>query len=320
MKRSSSRSLSEALNPEPPFNRRAFLKGGAASLAAGALSLSRALGQDQEKDATGPVIDTNVYLGPCPFRELPLTTSQAQPDSVAKFADRISEQATSAWAGSFESLLRRDYDGINERLAKMVASQPSATRHFQLFGAINPKVSGWRETLRRIHQDHRMRGIRLHPNYHGYTLDDPDFAALLDAAAQRDLIIQIAVRMEDVRTQVPAAAVADVDPRPLTELLPVLPSTKIQLLNAMKSMSDSLLLARLTDLGVHFDVAMLEGMCGLARIIERVPEIALCYGSYAPFFYPESASLKLLESAPEMEPRNLAAVRSHHAENLLLRG
>ncbi len=305
------------LGLKAPFNRRSFLKSGAATLAAGALSLSRALTEDA--DPAGPVIDTNTYLGPCPFRELPLASTLDDAESLTRFATAIGESATTAWAGSFESVLRRDYDGINDRLAAMAAGDKAVARRFQLFGAVNPKVPGWTETLRRIHQGHRMRGIRLHPNYHGYTLDDPDFAALLDAAAQRDLIVQIVIRLEDVRTQAPAVAVADVDPRPLTELLPALPGLKLQLLNAMRSVADTLLMTRLSDLGVHFDIAMLEGMCGIARMIERVPEIRLCYGSYAPFFYPQAAALKLSESEPDLEQRNLAAVRSHHAENLLLR-
>ncbi|MCB1231280.1 MAG: hypothetical protein KDN19_13480 [Verrucomicrobiae bacterium] len=316
MKRSRNPSTS-ALDLAAPFNRRAFLRGGAATLAASALSLSRSLASAE--DTAGPVIDTNTYLGPCPFRQLPQTTLLEKPDTVGVFAGSVGKNATTAWASSFEALLRRDYDDVNDRLFKLTQADKNAARQFQLFGAINPKVSGWRETLRRIHQDYRMRGIRLHPNYHGYTLDDPDFAALLDAAAQRDLIVQIALRMEDIRTQHPAASVADVDPRPLTELLPVLPGLKIQLLNAMHTLSDRLLLARLSDLGVHFEIAMLEGMAGIARLVERVPEIRLCYGSYAPFFYTEAAALKLVESAPELDPRIMAGIRSHHAENLLLR-
>lgn len=300
----------------PPFDRRDFFKKSAATLAASALSLSHAT---PSGPVQAPVIDTNVYLGPWPFRQLPLATHSSAPESVATFSTALSRHSMVAWAASFEALLQRDFDGINDRLAHLASTDRDSGKSFQLFGAINPKLSGWRETLHRIHQRHHMRGIRLHPNFHGYTLDDPDFASLLDAASQRNLIVQIVVRMEDVRTQHPAASVADVDVRPLLELLPVLPALRLQCLNAMRSLSDTLLMGRLSELGVCFDIAMLEGMSGIARTIERVPEIKLCYGSYAPFFYPEAAALKLVESAPELGERSLSAVRSHHAENLLMR-
>jgi uncharacterized protein len=315
MKRPPHPSTAEMLTASP-YDRRAFLKRSAFTLATGALSLARpARGQDGKV----PMIDTNVYLGPCPFRRLPLETLLEKPESLTRFATVAAQHSVASWAGSFESLLQRDFDGINDRLAAMVAADKSASRQFQLFGAINPKIAGWRETLRRIDQQHRMRGIRLHPNFHGYALDDSDFVALLDAASQRDLIVQIALRMEDARTQHPAVTVADVDPKPLLELLPQMTGLRLQLLNAMRSLSDSLLLARLSELGVHFDTAMLEGMSGIARIVELVPEIKLCHGSYAPFFYPEAAVLKMAESAPDLDARTLAAIGSHHAENLLTR-
>lgn len=301
----------------PPFDRRAFFKKSAASLA-GALSIGQPA--RAAKSAPAPVIDTNVYLGACPFRHLPMQALAEDAASVERFAEAVSKHSVASWAGSFEALLHRDFDGINERLSTILAGSKSASRQFALFGAVNPKIGGWRETLRRVHQTHHMRGIRLHPNYHGYTLSDPDFVALLDAAAANDLIVQIAVRMEDERTRHPAVTAADVDPKPLLATLPKIPGLRIQLLNALRGGADALLLARLSDLGVHFDTAMLEGMAGIARVIEQVPEIKLCHGSYAPFFYPESSTLKIAESAPELDSRNLAAISSHHAENLLTKG
>lgn len=302
-----------------PFDRRNFLKNSMAAMGASALSLTGPLSASGQEQGT-PLIDTNAYLGPFPFRRLPLETRLESPDTLRAFTETMAEHNLSTWVASFEALLHRDYDQVNSRLVEMARFDKAAESQFQLFGAINPKVAGWRETLKRIHQDHRMRGIRLHPNYHGYILDDPDFAALLDAAAELGLIVQIAMRIEDTRTQHPAVQAPDVDPKPLLELLPQVPGVRLQLLNAMKSITDTLLLARLSILGVHFEIAMLEGMSGISRMVELVPEIQLCYGSHAPFFYPESAALKLEESAPDLDSRNLAAIRSHHAENLLMRG
>jgi hypothetical protein len=54
-----------------------------------------------------------------------------------------------------------------------------------------------------------MAGIRLHPNYHDYPLDAPAFRELLVEAKQRELPVQIAVRMEDGRTQHPRVMVED---------------------------------------------------------------------------------------------------------------
>lgn len=301
-----------------PFDRRNFLKRSAAAIGASTLSLTGPL-SSQSQEQGPPIIDTNAYLGPFCFRRLPLETQLGNPESLSTFTELMAEQSLSTWVGSLEALLQRDYNQVNARLSQLARSTPEAERQFQLFGAVNPKAPGWQETLRLIHQEHRMRGIRLHPNYHGYTLDDLDFASLLEAAAERSLIVQVAVRMEDPRTQHPAVTVPDVDAKPLLELLPQIPGVRLQLLNAMRSLTDTLLLARLSILGVHFDHAMLEGMSGLSRMVELVPEIRLCYGSYAPCFYPEAAALKLEESSADLDARNRAAICSHHAENLLLR-
>jgi hypothetical protein len=162
-----------------------------------------------------------------------------------------------------------------------------------------------------------MSGLRLHPNYHGYTLDAPEFRELLVEAEKRELTVQIAVRMEDPRTQHPQVVVSDVVVDPLVDLLAELKgkaAPRVQLLNALRSVRSSILLQRLSERGVHFEIAMLEGAAALESLGETIPAKQVEFGSYAPFFYLESALLKLAESdigAAEI------ALRCHNAENLL---
>jgi len=165
-----------------------------------------------------------------------------------------------------------------------------------------------------------MPGIRLHPSYHGYTLDDPEFEKLLNQVSGGKLserFIQIAPHMEDRRTQNPAVTVQATDPTPLLKLLPKFKGLRIQIINGLRTITNQKLQTDLANLGVHFDISMLESVAGIAR--STIPENRLCYGSYAPVFIPESAALKVKESQPDISKERLAALLHGNAEKLLPR-
>jgi predicted TIM-barrel fold metal-dependent hydrolase len=233
-------------------------------------------------------IDTNVYLSRWPFRRV-------EGDEPRDLVLRLRAQnVTQAWAGSFDGLFHRDMAGVNERLAHACAEHG---KDFLLpFGSINPKLPDWEEDLRRCHEQHKMRGIRLHPNYHGYTLDEPLFAHLLHAAMERNLIVQLAISMEDERTQPALAHVPHVDTAPLTGLLKDLPKLRLVLLNAFRGLRVAQIDSLVAAGDVCFDIAMLEGVGGVANLIAQAPLERILFGSYYPFFYFESSLLKLDES------------------------
>lgn len=287
------------------FSRRHFFRLATSATVAVALKPSSALAASSTAAA---LIDTNVSIGAWPFRRCPIDTT---PALVAKLRGG---GVTSAWAGSLDALLHKDVSGVNRRLVE------ECDRHGQgllvPMGALNPKLSGWEEELRRCAEAYRMPGVRLHLNYHGYTLADPLFARVLARATELGLLVQIATIMEDERTLHPLVNVRATNLAPLADLMKQHPTARVQVLNVFRTLRGAALIA-LAAHRVRFEIAMLEGVEGLANLLPQLPPDRLCFGSYAPVFYFESAQLKLKESV--LTADQLSAVCSRSAVSLLQR-
>lgn len=131
-----------------------------------------------------------------------------------------------------------------------------------------------------------MRILRLHPNYHGYTLEAPAFRELLSLAVSQRLLVQIVAQMEDERTQHPQVRVAPVDLKPLPALMKEMSEARVMLLNTNAAM----VLKHLQDCpNTTLDFAMIEGVGGVGNLLKDWPLNRLVFGSFAPVFHWESA-------------------------------
>jgi predicted TIM-barrel fold metal-dependent hydrolase len=252
------------------------------------------------------LIDTNVSLGRWPFRRVPLDETSAL---VAKLR---AHGVIQAWTGSFDALLHKDLSAVNARLAEDCRRRGRGL--LVPFGTVNLTLPGWEEDLRRCQEEHEMHGLRLYPNYHGYTLDAPAFARLLELATERKLLVQIACSLEDDRTQHARLPVPPVDILPLIGLLEKTPAARVQLINAFRSLRGKPVLD-LAAHGARFEIATLEGVQGIANLLRQIPGDRLCFGSHTPFFYFESAKLKLQESA--LSEAQIKAVCSDNARRFV---
>jgi predicted TIM-barrel fold metal-dependent hydrolase len=276
----------------------------AAVTGVGALVVAR---DGQGAAASAKLIDVNAYLSGWPLRHLP-------GEDTADLVSRLRRHGVAqAWVGSLDGLLHRDMAAVNARLADECRQQGDGL--LVPFGSINPKLPDWQDDLRRCVEEHRMPGIRLHPNYHGYTLDDPDFAKLLRLAAERRLIVQLALIMEDERTMHPLLRVEPTSVKGLPGLLKETPGLRIVLLNSQRALGGRALADLLGAGEVYVEIAMLEGVGGVANLLAQAPLGRVLFGSHAPLFYFESALLKLQESP--LSDEQLGAIRCANARRLL---
>jgi hypothetical protein len=274
------------------WNRRNFMKGSLAT-AASAHFLQASPGAAQQASLAASaesIVDTHVYLSRWPGRRVP----GDQPEELVSGLRK--QTVVQACAGSFDALLHKDIGAVNERLAA------DCTKYGQglllPFGAVNPMLPDWEEDIRRCHETYRMPGIRIHPSYHSYTLENRVVPRLLRMCTERNLIVQIVAWMEDERTQLPALQIEIVDLRPLAALLEAVPKARVMVLNGFVSPQSRQLpwgpLKRFDNL--VFDFAMLEQLMGLKALIDAIGVERVVFGSYSPMFYFESAFLKVREA------------------------
>ena len=250
-------------------------------------------------------IDTNVYLGHWPFRRHGF-------EETAKLVEKLrAVKVTQAWVASFEGVLHKDVAGANARLAE-------ACRGHEMLkpvGVVNPRIPDWPDDIRRCREVHKMHAIRVYPNYHGYAVDDPDFAQLLREAAKWKLLVQLVIKMEDERTHHPLVRVKDADLSMLPKVVTGIDGLKLQLLNCPLPASGEALVPIARSGDVFFEFAMQESVGAVAKLVNRVGADRVLYGSHFPLFHAESAMLKVKESALAEDVER--AIRTSNANKLI---
>ena len=300
------------------IDRRDFLKTSLAGITVASLAGESVAGEagPAESSQSPGIIDTNINLFDWPFRALKYR------DTAALVAKLKKHRIVQAWAGSFEALLSKDLNGVNERLAAECRNHGAG---FLIpFGSVNLAWPDWQEDVRRCHEIHKMPGIRICPGYQPFNLDHPDIESLLKMIAERALILQVVFGMEDPRVHHPIINVGPVTLRPLVRALQKTPNAKVQLAHFPGAPS-----ADFTELmkqpGTCLEISRLEGNGAIGRMVgaveglpsARAPVDRVLFGSHAPYFPIETALIKLIESP--LDRQQLQSIMHQNARKLLPR-
>jgi predicted TIM-barrel fold metal-dependent hydrolase len=235
------------------------------------------------------IVDISAYLGHWPFHPL----RQRSAEDLIALMDR--KGIDKAVVSSLDAIFYRNSQAGNEEMADEV--QPHWDRLVP-FATVNPTYAGWQEDVVRCHEELGMRGIRVYPYYHGYSLGDKCCAELLAVAGERSLPVAISLRMEDRRQRHWLDTAEDLEPTEVVEVVLRFPGTSFMILNGK---GDSAVWAPLRGANVVIGISRLSnlrlrappGDDSLTGLIACLGADKLAFATGIPIKYADPALLKV---------------------------
>ncbi len=253
------------------------------------------------------IIDCNANLGSWPFR----STQYNTPEELLERLARVDIER--AWVTSLDALMLKDVSAANEPLAEALADHDALTA----IGTVNPEWPAWERDIRGC-ANLGMPGVRVNPNYQQWLLTDPVFGDLLSAAGDLDLFVEVAVRMTDERHHHPLVMVAPVALGGLLDACAAHPETPIVIANAKNAEAKSVANDAAGELppNLYFEMSHFESVGGVQDMVNELGLGHVLFGTHAPYYYPEAATLKVFEEC-DFSDDELVALTHANAEGLV---
>ncbi|MCL4215407.1 MAG: amidohydrolase family protein [Candidatus Hydrogenedentes bacterium] len=198
----------------------------------------------------------------------------------------------------------------NEELARIVARTRD---RFVPFAVIRPDFTGWEDDLTKCYARYGMKGIVLHPGYHGYTLNEPCLEALMHAAAERSLPVCVQTTMEDPRRQFNRPIVPQTPPAEVGALARKYPETTVVALGLKGGQPEEM--GEPLAGNLYFDISNYERMNLIEEAVERFGARRMLFGAHFPLFNVEANVRKLACADISKEARK--AIGEGNARDLL---
>ncbi len=256
------------------------------------------------------MIDINAMVGYWPFNRLPART----PTEMETYLRAAG--FTQACVYAPEAVFYADPQIANEEL---FLSLPD-TGFFVPSAVVDPTLPNCEELLVKLRDKWHVPLLRLFPNYHSYSLADPEAEQLLAMAAKLDIAVAVHMRMCDERShhrlmKVPAVPIQEVitaaDAYPGTRLLLCCPMAR----------EIQLFFTRIVSQPYRYaEISCAEGLCSvIENLLAYTTYDKLLLGTHAPLYYPQAAVAKVEDARHCIEDAQVAAIAGGNAHTLLPR-
>lgn len=177
------------------------------------------------------LVDINAYIGHWPFRKHRYNTCETRLERMNRLKVDV------AVISNMNGIFYKNPQSANEELYDEIGSRKVYQDRFIPFAVINPIYASWRSHFDISTRKMGMKGIRLYPKYHGYTLTDPACVELVKRARDLNLPVALSLRMVDSRPsswmdleRITEWALSDVVP-----IVKAVPDAKYFIVNIAKS-------------------------------------------------------------------------------------
>jgi hypothetical protein len=139
------------------------------------------------------LLDVNAYIGHWPFRQLKYNTCETLLQRMNKFGVDVSV------ISNLNGIFYKNTQSANRELYEQIKSSRRFSERFIPFAVINPIYAGWQHDLEECIRKFGMKGIRVYPQYHDYTITEPSLVELVNRARDYGVPVSFATRMVDSR-------------------------------------------------------------------------------------------------------------------------
>jgi len=232
-------------------------------------------------------IDSNAYIGHWPFRQVRNSTCK---DMVERMdANGISASVLT----NFNGIFYKDTQAANRETYDEIKTNRKWKDRLIPFAIINPVYSGWKEDLKESTSKLGMKGVRIFPKYHRYSLDHPACIELVKRTRDFGLPIGLTLRMVDSR---PSSWLDISNEWRLSDIMPIVkavPDAKFMVLNVSGSTQlekDDLELVKKTDL--FLDTSG-RNIIDLGELLKTFGKDKFGFGTHSPILDYKTGALRI---------------------------
>lgn len=242
------------------------------------------------------LIDINTYIGHWPFRQL-------RDNTCKDILNRMNEVGIDqSIVSNLNGIFYKDVHSANEELFEAIRASGKKSDRLVPLAVINPIYSGWKNDFRVATERFGMKGIRLHPQYHGYDLTNENCVTLVKMARDKGLPVMFSLRMVDSR---PSSWMDISKEWALKDIMPIIkavPDAKYAIVNVANNSQlnvynkDEMELFRNTDLVMDTSGRMI---LNLGEMLRTYGTDKFAFGTHAPLLDHITGLLRIESLRPE---------------------